>query len=186
MKKILMTTALVISMLTMFVGTAAAAPLSSGTAVLAKVEYVPGKGPVFTFTVTGKFSKSELKGTMHVEGGADYSLNCAQVDSSTVKCTASKKAAGKNVVISWGGNTFWTYVPNDPNLNCYLIYDWTPNIDGWAVYGHHCQPNVAQYGDTFDWNNPYWGLWTYEFLPASPVCSFGSHSGDSYYYPWCY
>ena len=70
----------------MLIGTAAAVPQGAGTATLVSVQYVPGKGPVFTFSVSGKFSKANLKGSLHVKGGADYDLYCTQVDKSTVKC----------------------------------------------------------------------------------------------------
>ena len=77
------------------IGTVSAAPLASGTATLVGVDYIPGKSPVFTFSVNGHFSNSELNGSLHVEGGRDFALHCLQIDANTVKCTAPKKAAGK-------------------------------------------------------------------------------------------
>jgi hypothetical protein len=79
----------------MLVGTVAAAPLAAGTATLVGVEYVPGKGPVFTFSVSGKLSKADLKGSLQVEGGANYDLHYTKVDDSTVTCTASKKVGAR-------------------------------------------------------------------------------------------
>ena len=90
----------VLSMSLMLVCTAAAAPQGAGTATLVSVQYVPGKGPVFTFSVSGKFSKANLKGLLHVEVGADYDLYCTQVDKSTVKCSASAQISGVNVSFS--------------------------------------------------------------------------------------
>ena len=101
MKKYLLTIVIVLSMLVMIVGTAAAAPQAAGTASLVSVEYVPGKGPVFTFSVEGKFSKAELKGSVQAPAG-DFGLHCSQ-SGDTVRCTTSKKVAGQNVVVSWGG-----------------------------------------------------------------------------------
>lgn len=184
MKKYFITILVVLSMSLMLVGTAAAAPQAAGTATLVSVQYVPGKGPVFTFHVTGKFSKSELKGTLHVEGGADYDLYCTQVDESTVKCSASAKVSGVNVAFSWGGSTFWANVPEAP-VFCYGIYDWNfPDSTAWQQYGTHCQETKAEYGDMISWDNPDWGESPYIFLPGSPVCPF-SQSGDAYYYPGC-
>jgi len=68
MKRHLFTILILLSMLVMPIEVAAA-PMASGTATLVSVEYVPGKGPVFIFTVSGKFSRSNLKGSLHVEGG---------------------------------------------------------------------------------------------------------------------
>jgi len=183
MKKHLFTFLVILSMLFMFAGTAAAAPLAAGTATLVGVEYVPGKGPVFTFSVSGKFSKADLKGALQVQGGANFNLHCTKVDDSTVKCTASKKVAGENVVLSWGGGTFWAHVPGAPEF-CYGIWDWAETEDAWTLYGSNCQSNRAAYGDTFEWDNPFWGPSPYEFLPESPKCPW-SQTGDAYYFPLC-
>lgn len=190
MKKLIVVMVVVLSMLMMFVGTVSAAPLASGTATLVSVEYVPGKGPVFTFEVSGKFSNAELKGFLHVDGGADFDLYCAQVDSTTVTCTVSKKTAGKRVSLSWGGSTYWTSVPNAPE-SCYHVYDWnTPGpYTSWVYYGSVCQEKPAQYGDFISWYNPGWGdTFDYEYLPQSPdgsSCTTAPISGDAYYYPDC-
>ena len=186
MKKLLFTMLFLLAMLVSLVGTVAAAPLSSGNITLLSVEYVPGKGPVFTFSVSGHFSRSDLKGFVHVDGGADFDLSCTQVDESTVKCTTSKKVGGTNAAITWGGSTFWTSVPNAPEY-CYSVYDWdlgSPPSE-WVNYGTYCQETQAQYGDFIIWDNPSWGSWPYEFLPESPdSCSF-YHPGDAYYFPAC-
>ena len=105
MKRSLFTILLLLSMLSMLVSIAAA-PMSSGSATLISVEYVFQKGPVFTFTVSGKFSKSKLKGTLHVNGGTNYGLFCAQVDETTVKCNTSQKSSALPGVRSAPGRTF--------------------------------------------------------------------------------
>lgn len=189
MKKQLIAIMLVLSMLALFTGTAAAAPQMTGTAALAGVIYVPGKGPVFTFSVlSGKFSKSELKGFVHVEGGADYGLHCTQVDAGTVTCTTSKKTAGENVVVYWGGAIFWAHVPVAPTF-CYSIYDWNFNpptpSDHWVSYGSYCQDTPADYGNWVEWDNPDWGPAPYIFLPGSPACFTEDIWGDGYYFPFC-
>lgn len=168
----------------------AAAPLSSNkTARLVSVVYVRNKGPVFTFAVNGKFSRAQLKGTLHVEGGADYRLHCTQVDKTTVKCSVSQKVSGVNVTLSWGGFTFWAYAPEAPPgpKYCYSIYDWEDNPPTvWVVYGTYCQNDPAEYGDLLHWNNPNWGPSTYEFMPQSPASSFcNTVYEDAYYYQKC-
>jgi hypothetical protein len=183
-KKYLITILVLLSMLVVQVGVVAAAPLAAGTATLVSVQYVPGKGPVFTFNVTGEFSRSELKGTLHVEGGAHYALHCTQVDDTTVKCSTSAQVSGVNVSFTWGGSTFWTNVPEAP-VFCYGIYDWNyPVEDAWQLYGTHCQDTRADYGDFFFWDNPDYGSSPYVFLPESLVCPF-YQPGDGYYFPGC-
>jgi len=181
MKKSLLVIMMVLSMLAMFAGPVSAAPLASGVATLVSVEYVPGKGPVFTFAITGEFTKAELKGALHVDGGDDFDLYCIQVDSSTVTCTVSKKAAGKNVSLTWGGAKFWTSVPAVSEY-CYSVYDYDLS-DSWKNYGENCQERPAQYGDTILWHNPDWGdTLNHIFLPELPCAGI---SGDAYYFPFC-
>lgn len=179
--KALYTILFLLALLVSLVGTAAAAPLESGTAVLVGVEYVPSKGPVFTFSVNGKFSKSELKGKLSVQNGSNYGLYCTQVDEDTVTCNTSKEVSGVNVTFSWGGSTFWTYVP--PAQYCYTVYDYNPDFV-WQSYGTHCQVTPAQYGDEIPWYNPDWNdEYDAVYSPMGPYCS-GIHE-DAYYYPWC-
>jgi hypothetical protein len=111
MKKYLFTILALLLMLVTLVGTAAAASMASGVVTLVGVEH-GYKGPIFTFSTSGKFSKAELKGSVHVQGGADYGLYCTQVDETVVKCTTSKEVSGVNVSLSWDGSTFWTFAPN--------------------------------------------------------------------------
>jgi hypothetical protein len=159
MKKYLFTLLAVLSMLAMRVGTAAAA---SANIRLVGVEH-GSKGPVFTFSVDGKFSKGELKGSLHVENGGDYSLYCTQVDEHTVTCTTSDKVSGVNVVITWGGSTFWAFVPvarapivpEGPTQYCYSIWDYWEFTDGeWMDFGPYCQDTPAQQGDEITYTVP--------------------------------
>ena len=192
MKKYLITILVLLAMLVIQVGSVVAAPLADGTATLVRVSHAEN-GPVFTFTVSGKFSKAELKGSLHVEGGADYDLHCTQVDETTVKCTASDKVAGVNVSLSWGGSTFWTFVPEakpqhdseEPTEYCYSVYDWGLETPMWVNYGTYCQGAPAEYGDMITWYNPGWeGTYDYEYLPQSPDpnwCPF-LQVEDAYYY----
>ena len=192
MKKYLLTVLVVFSMLVMLVGTAAAAPLAAGTATLVGVEYVPGKGPVFTFSVSGKFSKADLKGSLQVEGGASFNLHCTKVDDSTVKCTASKKVAGENVVLSWGGGTFWAHVPGAPEF-CYSIWDWWDFTGNeWTDFGPNCQPMRANAGDTITYTVPD----PSGSFESDPVEFFDEdvsgncdppvpYNGPAYYFPGC-
>ncbi|MCI0556810.1 MAG: hypothetical protein L0287_38210 [Anaerolineae bacterium] len=195
MKKYLITILALLAMLVIQVGSVAAAPMADGTATLVSVSHGEN-GPVFTFNVNGKFSRAELKGSLHVEGGADYSLHCTQVDETTVKCTTSDKVAGVNVSLSWGGSTFWTFVPEappppvpasfpdtTPTEYCYNVYDYdTSHV--WQSYGTHCQETPAEYGDEIPWYNPdYDDYYDAIFLPEGPFCS-GIYE-EAYYYPWC-
>lgn len=170
----------------------AAAPMAAGTATLIGAGYVEGKGVVFTFHIDGKVSKSDLKGSVRVDGGGNYGLDCVQQDAETVKCTAPKAVAGNDVSVTWGGSTFWTYVaeiPRPKSEYCYAIYDWDAEpATEWVNYGTYCQDAPAAYGDLIIWDNPAWfGEETYEFLPESPnqdVC-LAQRQGDAYYFPVC-
>ena len=181
MKKKLFIVLLVLSMLMAFAGTAYAAPLAEGTATLVSAEYGQS-GSVFIFSVTGKFSKAELTGTLQVDGGDDYPLYCSQLDEFTVRCLSSEKVGGQNVVLAWGGFVFWASVPAapPPPEYCYNVYDFDLNLN-WKSYGTHCQDTPAQYGDTIPWYNPDWDdYYDAIFAPFGPICS--GIFEDAYYY----
>ena len=193
MKKVLYTALFLFAMLVSLVGTASAAPMASGTATLVSVAYTE-KGPVFTFDISGKFSRSDLKGILNVQGGGKYDLFCTQVDEDTVTCNTSKKVSGVNVSLTWGGFTFWTYVPEAPETPSkyyYDVYDWNsdgPPYNQWVNYGTYCQDSPSNYGDFIFWNNPGWGeVFPYEFLPESPDSDWCPiyQAGDAYYFPYC-
>lgn len=186
MKKYLFIILVVMALLGMQVGTAAAA---SASITLISVEH-GYQGPVFTFRVNGEFSKAELKGFLHVENGADYALYCKQVDETTVKCTTSDKVSGVDVVVTWGGSTFWASVPEAPPVYCYDLYDWNPPPAPftWMNYGPYCQNSPATYGDILFWYNPAWeDTYPYIFLPESPTAEWcaSNRSGDAYYFIFC-
>jgi hypothetical protein len=180
MKKYIITILVLLSMLIIQVGAVAAAPMASGTVLLVSVGH-GFKGPIFTFTVSGHFSKKQLKGTVHIQGGADYGLHCAQQNDTTVTCTTSDKVSSVNVSVTFGGSTFWTYVPGAPTKQfCYNVYDYDLDYI-WQSYGTHCQNAPAQYGDEIPWYNPDWDdYYNAEFLPVGPLCS--GIVEDAYYY----
>lgn len=192
MKRSLFTILILLSMLSLLVSVAAS-PMSSGSPTLTSVEYVFQKGPVFTFTVSGKFSKSKLKGTLHVNGGANYGLFCAQVDETTVKCNTSQKVSGVNVALSWGGFTFWTYVPEAPTPNyCYHVWDWWEFTNNqWTDFGPYCQHTPANEGDIITYTVPAPGgsvdSWAefYEEDVTNYCPSPVPYDGPAYYFPVC-
>jgi len=184
---------LVLSMLAAFTGTALAAPASAGTATLVSVVYVPGKGPVFTFEVSGEFSRADLKGAVHVDGGGDFDLHCSQVDAATVVCTTSKKAAGGNVSVTFGGETFWTTVPEvrQPDY-CYSVWDyWSFTSGVWTDFGPHCQKEPAKSGDLLYYTVPDPGgsfisyVWFYEEDLISCPPGSSPWAGPAYYWYSC-
>lgn len=174
---------IVLSLLVALVGVAAA-PKAPGAVTLIGAGYVEGKGVVFTFHITGKVSKSDMKGGVTVDGGGNYGLDCVKVDSETVKCTAPKGVAGHDVTVTWGGSTFWTHVAGIPDPKfCYSVYDYD-RYDVWQDYGPHCQDEPAQYVDMITYYNPDWDdEYNYWFLPEGPECS--GISGDAFYYWGC-
>jgi hypothetical protein len=191
MKKLLLTALFLSALLVSLVGTAAAAPLAGGGITLLSVDYLPGKGPVFTFQVNGHFSRSDLKGFVHVEDGADYDLHCTQVDEMTVKCTTSDKVAGKNVALTWGGSTFWASVPAT-HPYCYAIWDWWDFTNNqWTNFGPHCQAEAAQFGDLLIYEVPdpagsYDSLVVFFDYDVSGNCEPAvPYNGGAYYYPFC-
>jgi hypothetical protein len=154
MKQRLAIILVVLSLLVALAGVAAA-PMAASTVRLVGVQYVPQKGPVFTFEVTGNFSRSALKGTVNVQGGGNYPLYCTQIDDTTVKCNTSQKVATVNVSVTFGGSTFWAYVPGAPDRDnaeseeyCYSIWDWWDFTAGeWTDFGPYCQNDPAVHGD---------------------------------------
>jgi|SRR5687767_6506349 hypothetical protein len=202
MKKYLIT---ILTLLIMLVGQSAGTGAAAGNVTLVGVSWTD-QGPIFTFRVSGKFSKSELRGTVHVENGGDFSLHCKQVNEDTVKCHTSRKVSGVNVSVSFGGSTFWTYVTEAPALTpspssspseyCYSIWDywWFTNGE-WVDFGPHCQGEPANEGDSITYNVPDPISGSYESLPvdfyvdvpdfsnscSSPV----PYNGPAYYYSGC-
>lgn len=193
MKRHLFVIVLVLAMLTMFTGTVLAAPMASGSVTLLSVVFVRGKGPVFTFEVSGDYTKSDLKGALHVVNGADYDLYCVQVDSHTVTCTAPKKAGGHDVTLSWGGHVFSAHTPSEPSPRyCYSIWDWWDFTNyEWTDFGPTCQNTPAQMGDLItytvpDPNGSYESWVIFYDVDVSGECTPAvPYDGPAYYYPVC-
>ena len=185
----------VLSLMVALVGIAAA-PTAAGAVSLVSVVYVPHKGPVFTFEVRGTFSRSNLKGTLNVQGGGAYVLSCTQVNKSTVKCSGPQKVSAVDASVTFGGATFWTYVPGMPPVAagsvetepveteyCYNIYDYDMGFV-WHSYGNHCQDGPAEYNDVITYYNPVWkNEYDVVFMPEGPICS--GINENAYYYPLC-
>jgi hypothetical protein len=193
MKKYLVTVFVVLAMLAMFTGTVAAAPLASGTITLVSVVYVPGKGPVYTFEVSGNFSKSDLEGSLRIVGGGNFNLHCTKVDKATVKCTGPKKAAGKNVVVSWGGAAFSASVPKAVEKDagyCYSVWDyWAFTGNVWTDFGPYCQDTPAQAFDIATYTVPDpGGSYPADVIfvdDANAAFCTSFYAGSAYYYYGC-
>ena len=173
--------------LVIFLTSLAAAPLAGSAISLVDVRNDVGGGVIFIFSVNGEFSKSELKGFVEVQGAdANYDLHCTQKDATTVHCTTSRKTGGHNVVVTFGGATFWAYVPEAATLYCYPVYDYVySNFLEWQLIGNNCQSSPAQNGDIINFYNDYgWDQWyDYEYMdPSTLECV---NFGAGYYYPFC-
>lgn len=119
MKKLLFTALMLTALLAATVGTAFA-----GSALeLVGVSH-NGGGISFTFRVNGEFSADELaSGFVQVQGGDDFPLYCSQTAPDEVVCHTSKKTAGHDVVVGFGGARFWTDIPAEwvaPSTGCFL------------------------------------------------------------------
>lgn len=185
MKKIFSTFFVLVALLAMTTGAAFA-----GSA-LELVEVRNDEGvPTFVFRVTGEFSKEELESGFVKVGGENFPLYCAQQDEDTVVCHTSKAAAGNDVVVGFGGASFWDRVPEQGPAQqfCYPVYDWeNAGFDfptGWALQGTNCQDTEAQFGDFINFYAPdYSSYYDYEYLPGD-FCGW-ANPGEAYYYPFC-
>lgn len=188
MKRIIFTVLMLTALLAMSTGIAFA------SSVLGMSVSNGGGGPTFTFTVSGDFSK--LNGIVEVQGGDSFPLYCRQTDETTVVCHATKKITGENVVVTFGGSTFWASVPlpsigqgsgnNTPS--CYNVYGWNNdffnNPTDWVLAGTNCQNTPASYGDTieFPFANNFVPYNTYYFSNTGTISCGFSEYGDAYYY----
>lgn len=118
MKKVWFSVIMVVAML----ATIAAAPNPGKVILLSTTN--DSAGPTFTFSVSGKYAKSELSGDVHVIDGSDYQLYCNQPSANRVVCNTSRKVGGKNVTVVFGGASFWAYVPVQGEGG---IIDWNNN-----------------------------------------------------------
>lgn len=168
---------LLLSLFAMLVSIAAA-PLAGTAIALIEVRNDPGGNIIFVFRVDGEFSKSELKGFVQVQGGdANYTMHCNQVETDRVNCTVSRKAGGKNVIVTFGGATFWASVPEErlpaapQSKYCYNVWDSVrPSEEGYEIQTTHCQDSPANYGDLEYIYNPVWeATRPYDFLAGCGV-----------------
>lgn len=187
----------VLALLTMLTGIAAApvVPGHSSTALI-QVRNDPGGSVTFVFRVEGQLPKSQLKGAVHVNGeDANFPLYCVQKDDTTVQCTTSRNTGGKNVVITFGGASFWTNVPESrpqPQSLCqysYDVYDWNgnslPDSTAWEGFFSFCQDVPAEEGDTiFTDGWPGGGSYNYQYYTNGidkAYCDW-ANPGHGYYY----
>lgn len=181
MKKILVSVLVLLSMLMMFVGTVAAAPQMG---VTFQGGTWTGHGVNFKFKVDESIDNGNLSATVTWEGGG-ANMTCVQ-KGDIVTCTGPKTAADKNIVVSFKGLSYSTYVKS--HSFCYGVYDWPlDSSTGWVNYGSYCQDTAPNYGDWIFWYNADWdATFPYEFMPESPTpCIFDPEYGDAYYYPGC-
>jgi hypothetical protein len=107
MKKPLLALLLVFVLGVGFTGAASAAPANAGgTVKLVSALHIPGAGVMFTFEVSGAYSKAGLQGSVTLPDGRIFDLYCNQVDDTTVKCSVTKAVAEQNVTVSFGGQQF--------------------------------------------------------------------------------
>jgi len=179
--------------LVIFLTSLAAAPLAGSAISLVDVRNDAGGGVIFIFNVSGEFSRPELKGFVEVQGAdANYDLHCTQKDATTVHCTTSRKTGGHNVVVTFGGATFWAYVPEvaptqspaQPTQYCYSLWDYF-EYPAWVDYGPFCQDTPAQDGDVIS-SNLFDGIHTYDYEYFSTgvdnaYCGW-ANPGAGYYY----
>lgn len=166
--------------LVIFLTSLAAAPLAGSAISLVDVRNDAGGGVIFIFSVNGEFSKSELKGFVEVQGAdANYDLHCTQKDATTVHCTTSRKTGGQNVVVTFGGATFWAYVPEvaAPTQYCYSLWDFWGEDINWVDYGPFCQDTPVSEGDIADASG-YYGF------PFPYYIQYFSNGVDNAYCDW--
>ena len=198
MKKLLFTALMLTALLAATVGTAFA-----GSALeLVGVSHNSG-GISFTFRVNGEFSQSELQsGFVQVQGGDDFPLYCSQTAADEVVCHTSKKVAGHDIVVGFGGARFWTDVPEEwaPPATCgegygywYPAYDVAgpfspPGTTEWSYFGDACTDNPATEAQRIRLYNPEWqGTFTYEYWGdgLDPVAGFAAgwtNQGEGFYW----
>jgi hypothetical protein len=99
----------------------AAAPAK--TARLLDIQFIQGKGLVINFKVTGKFSPSDLKGSLYVYGEKSFPLDCAfkdNQDNTRLACVGSdglRDYAGKGALVQFADLGFYVNIPS-PEYFC--------------------------------------------------------------------
>ena len=128
-----------ISIMAMLVGTAAN-PLESRSISLAEVRFVQGKGVVFLFDITGKFTKSDLDTAYAYAGGNSLDVHCViKKGQDQIACTvhAINQYAGQSVLIGLLGQGFWATVPYKC-LGFSVVFPFEPTstyIYAWSWFG---------------------------------------------------
>lgn len=187
MKRVFLTTIILIAFLALSTGTAFAGSVLE----LLSVQNNAG-GPTFTFRVNGEFSQSELQGFVQVEGGDSFPLYCSQTTSDEVVCHTSKKVGGHNVVVGIGGARFWTFVKEKTSF-CAPVFDWNgyPNVnpdanDNWAQIGRYCSEEELNGRIIFTQSNGTFWSYSYFSAPGSTdgiVNEIWAPAGPGYYFP---
>lgn len=187
MKKLQFKSMVFVSLLAML-ASIAAAPMSGAVITLIEVRNDGGGNVIFVFRVSGGVSNSDLhNGWVQAQGGDGYGLHCNQVDEETIQCTTSRKAGGQNVIVTFGGSTFWAFVPEarggtrGPTQYCYGLFEIEEMEEEsyyWVEIGTHCQDEPAQYDDTWEY---------YIFLPDSEEteCPADNSVNEDAYYHYC-
>lgn len=178
MKKLLIASFLLISLLASTTGVA-----SAGSALELIEVMNHGGGPTFIFRVVGEFSRSELDaGFVSVNNGDDYPLYCAQVGADMVVCHTSKKVGGQDMVVGFGGARFWVSVPEQ--VICSPVYDYSyPDADSWQLQGNYCTADVEEDSQVISYYSPYWGsYYNYYYYPGGVENGGWENPGSGYYY----
>lgn len=153
-----------------------------------------GGGPTFVFRVTGDFTRSELdSGFVHINGGDDMPLYCAQTTPTTVVCHTSRKVGGHNVVVGFGNARFWLFVPvaRSSKLFCYSAWDWYSFTNfQWTDFGPICQEEPANPLDIATYNIPEQGIYGaqvqfYDYNVVGNCNPPAPFTDPAYYYPNC-
>lgn len=158
----------ILSLLAMFVSVAAN-PMDGKAIELLEVRNDADGGVIFVFHVEGKFTRSELEGWVDVQGGDSYKIYCNQVSADTVQCSTSRKTGDHNVMLTFGGATFWDKVPekiSSGSSGCsgltYHAYDWNDyflsDSTYWNSFFDFCSDTVPNDGDILS-SNEWSKLW---------------------------
>jgi hypothetical protein len=187
MKRIFSTILIVLALLALSTGT-----VFAGSAMELLEVRNDGAGPTFIFRVIGEFSRSELEsGFVHVNGGDDLPLYCAQTDATTVVCHTPKKAGGKDVVVGFGNARFWVFVPETRRNYCYSVWDWWDFTNyQWTNFGPICQEEPANAYDASTYDIPEQGIYDapvifYDYNVSGNCTPPVPYDGPAYYHPSC-
>lgn len=181
MKKRMFIILVLISIIAMVAGTAAA-PLKSRSIKLASTQFIQGKGVVFLFDTTGKFTKSDLNTAFAYAGENSLDVDCnIKEGKDQIVCTVAlvNQYVGKSIVVGLIGQGFWTTVPARPAptaSTCYGIHDYIP--DGWHLFDTICQDTPPKEGDQIEHLDPSGNSWTYTFWLNGVQ---GYNAGPAYY-----